>query len=155
LEFHVRASALQTATLLPNGKILIAGGEDSYGNPFASAELYDPVSGTWTLTASLNDGRAYHTTTLLPTGQVLAALLATFKKASEEFSEGKVAEMDGGEVEAGDVEMAVAEGGMDAPASPAAGAASADLAMPAPTTTAPPGNVRTARADKDFAGWVS
>jgi hypothetical protein len=37
-------------------------------------------------------------------------LLATFKKASEEFAVGKIAEMDGGEVEAGDVEMAVAEG---------------------------------------------
>ena len=62
-------------------------------------------------------------------------LLATFKKASEEFAEGKVAEMDGGEVEAGDVEMAVAEGGMDAPA---AGATGTDLAMPAPTSAAPP-----------------
>jgi len=79
-------------------------------------------------------------------------LLATFKKASEEFAEGKVAEMDGGEVEAGDVEVAVAEGGMDAPASAAAGAVSADLAMPAPTAAA---NARAVRADKDFAGWVS
>jgi hypothetical protein len=63
--------------------------------------------------------------------------------------------MDGGEVEAGDVEMAVTEGGMDALAGTAAAAASADLAMPVPTTAAPVGNVRAARADKDFAGWVS
>jgi hypothetical protein len=82
-------------------------------------------------------------------------LLATFKKASEEFAEGKIAEMDGDEVETGDVEMAVAEGGMDAPVSTAAGAASADFAMPAPTTAVPAGNTRAARADKDFAGWVS
>ncbi len=82
-------------------------------------------------------------------------LLATFKKASEEFAEGKVAEMDGGEMEAGDVKIAVAEAGMDAPASIAAGAASADLAMPVPTTAASPGNARAARNDKDFAGWVS
>jgi hypothetical protein len=81
--------------------------------------------------------------------------LATFKKASEEFTEGKVAEMDGGEVEAGDVEMAVAEGGMDAPAITATGAASADFAVPAPSTVAPTGNSRAPRADKDFAGWVS
>jgi hypothetical protein len=81
-------------------------------------------------------------------------LLATFKKASEEFAEGKIAEMDGGEMETGDVEMAVAEGGVDAPASTAACAASADLAMPAPSAV-PAGNVRAARADKDFAGWVS
>jgi hypothetical protein len=82
-------------------------------------------------------------------------LLATFKKASEDFAEGKIAEMDGGEVEAGDVEMAVAEGSMDAPASSAAGAPSGDFVMPAPTTAAPVGNARSARADKDFAGWVS
>jgi len=82
-------------------------------------------------------------------------LLATFKKASEEFAEGKIAEMDGGEVEAGDVEMAVAEGGMDAPARTAAGAASGDLVMPVPMAAAPAGNARTARADRDFAGWVS
>jgi hypothetical protein len=82
-------------------------------------------------------------------------LLATFKKASEEFAEGKVAEMDGSEVEAGDVEMAVTEGGMDAPAGTAAGAAGADFAMPAPTAAAPAGNARTSRTEKDFAGWVS
>jgi hypothetical protein len=82
-------------------------------------------------------------------------LLATFKKASEEFAEGNIAEMDGGEVETGDVEMAVAEGSMDAPATTAAGAASVDLAMPAPTTAAPAGNSRARRGDKDFAGWVS
>jgi hypothetical protein len=82
-------------------------------------------------------------------------LLATFKKASEEFAEGKIAEMDGGEVEAGDVEMAVTEGGMDAPAGTAGAAASADFAMPVPTTANPAGTARAARADKDFAGWVS
>ncbi len=82
-------------------------------------------------------------------------LLATFKKASEEFAEGKIVAMDGGEAEAGDFEMAVAEGGMDAQASTVAGAASADFTMPAPTTAAPAGNARVARPDKDFAGWVS
>jgi hypothetical protein len=82
-------------------------------------------------------------------------LLATFKKASEEFAEGEIAEMDGGEVEAGDVEMAVAEGGMDAPGSTATAATGADLAMPAPSTAAPVGNARTPRTDKDFAGWMS
>ena len=54
-----------TATLLPNGKVLVAGG---IGN---SAELYDPASGTWTTTGSLNTARFCHTATLLANGQVL------------------------------------------------------------------------------------
>src|SRR5205814_8888968 len=36
----------QTATLLPNGKVLVAGGVDSSGNTSVSAELYDPASGS-------------------------------------------------------------------------------------------------------------
>jgi Galactose oxidase, central domain len=60
-----------TATLLPNGKVLVAGGYN--GSALASAELYDPASGTWTATGSLATGRAHHTATLLPNGKVLVA----------------------------------------------------------------------------------
>jgi hypothetical protein len=60
-----------TATVLANGKILVAGGRAGNGAPIASAELYDPATGLWTTTGSLNDARHDHTATLLPNGQVL------------------------------------------------------------------------------------
>src|SRR5947208_364637 len=61
-----------TATLLPNGMVLVAGGFAPSG-VLASAELYDPVSGTWTATGSLGTARYLHTATLLPNGKVLVA----------------------------------------------------------------------------------
>jgi hypothetical protein len=70
------ARFLHTETLLPNGKVFVAGGEDLLPYPQAStrAELYDPVSGTWTTTGSLNTARSYgDTATLLPNGKVLVA----------------------------------------------------------------------------------
>jgi hypothetical protein len=36
-----------TATLLPNSMVLVAGGFDSSFRVSASAELYDPATGTW------------------------------------------------------------------------------------------------------------
>jgi hypothetical protein len=60
-----------TATLLPNGKVLVAGGES--GNILALAMLYDPATGTWTATGSMMKARSVHTATLLPNGKVLVA----------------------------------------------------------------------------------
>ena len=65
-----------TATLLPNGKVLVVGG---YGGnrplngPELSAELYDPVTGSWSVTGGLGMPRSGHTPTLLPNGKVLVA----------------------------------------------------------------------------------
>src|SRR2546425_5346185 len=62
-----------TATLLPNGKVLVVGGfdpKDCCAN-LNSAELYDPVTGTWSSTGNLNKSREGHTATLLPNGKVL------------------------------------------------------------------------------------
>ena len=61
-----------TATLLPNGKVLAAGGIGLYGIQ-ASAELYDPAAGTWSGAASLITARWEHTATLLADGKVLAS----------------------------------------------------------------------------------
>jgi WD40 repeat protein len=64
----------QSATLLGSGKVLVAGGNLVIGgSPVASAELYDPRTGSWTLTGSLHQPCAFQPATLLPSGQVLIA----------------------------------------------------------------------------------
>ena len=73
----------QTATLLPDGKVLVAGGAcngSGYGCDSGSflvnqrnAELYDPITGTWTVTGSMSEGREFATATLLRNGEVLVA----------------------------------------------------------------------------------
>ncbi|PYS59471.1 MAG: hypothetical protein DMF74_21220, partial [Acidobacteria bacterium] len=65
------ARLAHTATLLPNGKVLIAAGFDYEYNSLNTAELYDPATGTWSRTGSLNMSRVYHTATLLLNGKVL------------------------------------------------------------------------------------
>jgi hypothetical protein len=60
-----------TASLLADGTVLVAGGDDSSGLASTSAELFDPVSGIWAGTGSLNRARYFHTATLLPNGVVL------------------------------------------------------------------------------------
>jgi hypothetical protein len=68
------ARASHSATLLPNGKILIAGGFSGSGgesNPYPSAELFDPKSSTFESIANMSIGRSGHTATLLKNGKVL------------------------------------------------------------------------------------
>ena len=64
-----------TATLLPNGKVLVAGGT---ANPNGidgtnRAELFDPANGTWSASGSMTNGRTRYTATLLLNGKVLVA----------------------------------------------------------------------------------
>ena len=58
-----------TGTLLPSGKVLLAGGEDS--TTTAESELYDPATGQFQPTGSLVVAREVHTATLLQDGRVL------------------------------------------------------------------------------------
>jgi N-acetylneuraminic acid mutarotase len=63
-------------TVLPNGKVLVAGGyADTSGPtaPITTAELYDPGTNTWSNAGDMSDGRSNATATLLPNGKVLVA----------------------------------------------------------------------------------
>jgi hypothetical protein len=70
-------STFITATLLLDGKVLVAGGFSITNGTvveLASAELYDPVIGNWTTTGSMGQSRGrLPTNTLLSDGTVLAA----------------------------------------------------------------------------------
>jgi hypothetical protein len=64
-----------TATTLTGGQALIAGGRDNSGKILGSAELYDPASGKFALTANMTDSREFHTATLLATGPLAGMVL--------------------------------------------------------------------------------
>jgi hypothetical protein len=61
-----------TATLLPNGKVLVTGGNNG-SSDLASAEVYDPASGTWSTAAPMAAPHPAHRATLLLSGKVLVS----------------------------------------------------------------------------------
>ncbi|WP_437996260.1 kelch repeat-containing protein [Sorangium sp. So ce185] len=60
-----------SATLLHDGRVLVAGGRDGGGSCMTSAELYDPASDAWTPAASMGETRCWHPAILLEDGRVL------------------------------------------------------------------------------------
>jgi len=67
------ARATHTVTLLADGRVLVAGGSDSFGAYPAAAEIYAPATNSWLTTGSLNTPRGEHTATLMNDGRVLIA----------------------------------------------------------------------------------
>src|SRR5258708_38651522 len=66
------ARGAHTATLLSNGEVLVAGGDNSSfgGGYLSSAELYNPSTDSWTLTGTMTTARQSHQPLLLPNRQV-------------------------------------------------------------------------------------
>lgn len=63
-----------TATLLPSGKVLVAGGMNNFTNTQnATASVFDPDTSVWTAQGSMFTARSQHTSTLLPNGDVLVS----------------------------------------------------------------------------------
>jgi N-acetylneuraminic acid mutarotase len=68
--------AHHTATLLNDGRVLVTGGynsdDDLEGTIYLdNASVFDPATGLWTIVATMNYSLAYHTATLLRSGEVL------------------------------------------------------------------------------------
>ena len=64
--------ATHTATLLPDGRVFVAGGLAG-GGGVASTEIFDPATATFANGVNMSVGRAGHTATLLSNGKVLIA----------------------------------------------------------------------------------
>jgi hypothetical protein len=62
-----------TATLLPNGKVLVTGGTLQFSTVVRTAEIYDPDTDSWSPAALMANSRTSHTASLLPSGKVLIA----------------------------------------------------------------------------------
>jgi len=66
--------AAHTATLLRDGRVLVAGGYDVYTKrPLTVAEVYDPKADNWSITGKMSTGRGLHTATVMQDGAGLVA----------------------------------------------------------------------------------
>jgi hypothetical protein len=84
----VLARFSHTATLLRDGRVLLAGGRRQIlKSTLKSSELYDPATNTCTATGDLHQEREIHTACLLPDGRVLVAGGVDFPRAELDSAE--------------------------------------------------------------------
>lgn len=62
-----------SATLLPDGRVLVAGGESVTAGRLSSVELFDPETGGWRVGSPMGTARSAHSATLLAAGRLLVA----------------------------------------------------------------------------------
>jgi hypothetical protein len=67
------ARLAHTATLLPDGRVFVAGGETAARDMIAATEIFDPAQGTWSAAPSMPAPRSNHVAVLLRDGRVLLA----------------------------------------------------------------------------------
>ena len=62
-----------SAALLPDGRVLLAGGQDTANAYLASADIWNPATGTWSATGAMATARTSATATRLADGRILVA----------------------------------------------------------------------------------
>ena len=86
--------ARHTATLLADGRVLVAGGVDSNGGgELSTVEIYNPATGSWTPKGTMNRARSWHSATPLPNGRLL---LVDWGTATELYDPGPGKAFDAG-----------------------------------------------------------
>jgi N-acetylneuraminic acid mutarotase len=65
------ARAFHTATVMSDGRVLVAGGESDGSSRIGSADIFDPQSNKWTTTGSMAQPRSGAMSALLPDGRVI------------------------------------------------------------------------------------
>ena len=68
MPIHVAAP---TSALMPDGRVLVAGGSDAAGQPMTSTQLYDPTTASWSIEAPMHTGRDSSIAVPMPGGPVL------------------------------------------------------------------------------------
>ena len=80
--------AMHTATVLPDGRILMVGGLSTNNRPLSSVQIYDPFNDTWTNAAPMRTARFQHAAVALPDGRILVT--GGMKHADTLLSSGEI-----------------------------------------------------------------